>query len=133
MKIIIGLVYACSSTLVFNPAYANKIYCPKVIFTQQKLQTPVPTWEIFAVDPKTVHNLSGVIFYAHHPDENAKLAPTHRKAYKLTWNFSGDEIWLACTYLNTDIKLIKKLKLTTSACVVKYAANFNEVIAIECS
>ncbi|MBA2657418.1 MAG: hypothetical protein H0U70_10645 [Tatlockia sp.] len=111
--------------------FAASINCPQEIHTNQALKQHAKGWEPFVDDWNQVHQFNQISFYAGHPKEHASLAPDNQQG-ELIWNFTKNEIWLACGYLGTTVQLIQKLPATIKHCTATYSADFSNLKRLNC-
>lgn len=132
---------AMALTVFFTSASfaAVDLQCPARIQTTQTLFEAEPRWQesperpSASVDENKVgysnNALSYVDFFVGVPEQMVSLHPDFQSPEKAghavsRWKFSAkDEIWFACSYRFTSVKLIKKLPPHTTTCSVKYKRN----------
>lgn len=106
-------------------ASAQDIVCPESVVVRQELSQRVAGWEPFTQDLPS--RLSVVTFYDGPPKDKASLVNTfsHKQGLLETaiWEFKSDgdrHIWLACSYADTTIALMRELPANVTSCAVTY-------------
>lgn len=117
MKYLIASLLCCAAM----PCFANSIEvtCPKEIETTQTMKTHAPDFTVW--DKSSPHYFDRFTFYSGNPHDNASLAPSDHTNAHAMWQFSvNDNIYISCSYYNTEMELYKKLPAGLTSCQVDY-------------
>jgi hypothetical protein len=109
--------------LVLPACYAIEFRCPASIEVSEQLQSEQPGWESLVDQTRGGYRLDNVGFYNGHPKEKGAVVPdktTRSKSIaKTVWRFPGKKSatsWLACSYANTSVMLVRQLPDGLSYC-----------------
>jgi hypothetical protein len=129
MNTLLALMMSASAGMTSTPPV--DLSCPEWVETQQTLTRPVDGWEVstdrsFSTDGKLLVVTMDFAFGP--PERMAVLAPSvtrrsHESAsmFVNTWSFEASEqIWFACGYQQTTIKLSKQLSPGRRECSIEY-------------
>jgi len=118
---------ACAVCAGPSLAAASGLRCPDAIEPRAELAAPVDGWRV-EVDPgRPGHRLDGIGFFLGPPRDGGRLAPDAERKGKdtltATWNLpasGAEEFWIACSYADTNLMLVRKLDRTVRSCAVEH-------------
>jgi hypothetical protein len=105
-------------TCFFFSCTAQTISCPEQIKTNSTLLDKNPEWEAVGISyPQYFEQIS---LTSGHPDEQATLVPDIENKKHIGWSLSaGEEVWMVCNYLSSNVRLAKRLPVAVRRCFVK--------------
>ncbi len=110
--------------------------CPEQIETKQSLSKAVIGWTGVVDKLNGATRLDSIELSLGHPNDGAILAPDNKGGSGApVWTFSGKseaDIWMACLYTQSHIRLIRKLPKGTSRCTLKYLQSPTRIEGISC-
>lgn len=112
----IHVLVALFIILTVPACYAIEFRCPASIEISEQLRSEQPNWESLIDLGRGGYRLDNVGIYSGHPKEKGAVVPdktTRSKGIaKTVWRFPGKKsatFWLACSYTNTSIMLVRQL------------------------
>lgn len=129
------VVVGCSTT-----GHSADFICPSTLQTHQTASAP-KSWTV--LESVTPSALEGVSFFSGNPGEQASLVPdeTHDTATRSTdrWKFvrsPGEQIWLGCSYRNTNVVLAQRVSGDLHECAAEFeltqSSHRLRLLAISC-
>ena len=113
--------------------------CPAEIQTTQNIKEPAPEGWASIPNPQSKKYLDSISVFDGPPEELASLVPDNEENQilsKTVWSFHKKKdrpIWLACSYLRTDIVLAKALPLEITQCKVVLSKNKpHSIVGLTC-
>lgn len=117
------IVAVLCSALTVPACYAIEFRCPASIEVSEQFQGEQSEWEAFIDRSRGGYRLDNVGIYSGHPKERGALVPDKtarsKGIGKTVWRFPGKKSatsWLACSYSNTNIMLVRQLPDGLSYC-----------------
>jgi hypothetical protein len=97
---------------------AQTFTCPEKIETPPVLIENHPGWKSFA-NPQPQY-FDQISLTSGLPDQNATLVPDIDSPRRIEWSLSpGEEYWLVCNYLASNVSLARRLPVNVQRCFVK--------------
>jgi hypothetical protein len=119
------LLLVCAVVSGCTSASAVDFSCPATLQSSQLAQDVQSDWQ--PVDLKSISTLDEVAILSGDPADNASFIPDDATksavVETVTWNLvrNPDEpLWIACTYTNTRLILVKRIPEAAKQCVATY-------------
>lgn len=130
------LVYGLPMCLLSTQVRAESIECPSDIRTTQSVEDDVLDWE--EIQQGTISRLIYTEIYAGPIEDGQSVeadeAISAPDMETLVWHFQGtvptNGTWLACSYENTYVKLVRRLPDNISTCTQVSSTEVHRVIKL---
>lgn len=97
---------------------AQTIICPEQITAPGVLERKYEEWRSFS--SSLPHYFDYIALTAGSPDQGATLVPDFDTKAEVMWNLpAGEEHWVVCNYLSSDVRLARQLPADVRVCSVR--------------